>query len=74
MTTTFWLVAFILNAHTGQELSRHLVSGPYDTIPACSLAQQTTVPRVQRPIPTPQGLVITLYECVAASPGPEKSQ
>lgn len=64
------LMSILLNAQTGEELSRHVEAGPFESIEDCSTAQQKT--GLQKPVVGTQGLVITVHECVAVT-GSEKA-
>lgn len=58
-----FLQAIKLNALDGQELERHNISGPYDTVEDCSKVQQANAP--QRPVVTAGGPpTITVFSCV----------
>lgn len=63
---TYFLMSIILNAQTGEELSRKVEKGPFDDIQVCSVEQSNT--GVQYPvIHSADPPTITVYSCVALS-------
>jgi len=53
----YFVLALVLDAHTGAELARKVESGPYDTVQECT--QQT----VGQPAETTQEGKIVVHEC-----------
>lgn len=61
---TYFLMSIVLNAQTGEELSRKVEKGPFDDAQACSVEQQKT--GFQRPVVASMDApTITVYSCVA---------
>jgi hypothetical protein len=66
---TIFLMSLTLNAQTGEELARHVESGPYKSVEECSVVQIKT--GITRPTvaPTTGKLVVVRHECVLLSEG-----
>lgn len=61
---TYFLMSIVLNAQTGEELSRKVEKGPFDDMQACSVEQQKT--GIQRPVVSTGSVpAIAVYSCVA---------
>lgn len=61
---TYLLMSIVLNAQSGEELSRKVEKGPFDDVQACSVEQQKT--GVQRTLVSAADIpTITVYSCVA---------
>ena len=66
-TIVLFLMAITLNAQTGVEVSRKVISGPYDDVQKCSVVQQAT--GTQKPL----NGNITVFSCVVLGQGDQST-
>lgn len=55
-----YVMLILLNIHTGEEVSRKIESGPYDTPAVCAQAP------VGAPAEYPNGDVVAVHECAVS--------
>lgn len=57
-----YIMLILLNAHTGEEISRRIESGPYDSVVACTRAQMKS-PGIDEVVLTTEPPQIAVHEC-----------